>query len=297
MPRPKQADPALASVQSLAVGSIVVGFAVLALKLAAWKLTGSVALYSDALESIINVVTSIAAYVAIRVSAMPADDGHPYGHSKAEYFSAVLEGVLIVVAALAILREAWAGLRHPQPLDAPALGLMVSGAATAINLAWGQLLIRRGRRARSPALVADGQHLMSDVITSAGVLLGVAALAVSGWLWLDAAIAALVALHILWSGSTLMRDSVGGLMDASLPPDQRARIEAIIAGHRGPDAETHRLRTRLAGPLTFIDFTLRVPGRLSVSEAHARCDLIEQALRRELGRATITIHVEPLGGG
>jgi len=293
MSRPKPAEP---SVQSLAAVSIAVGLLVLALKFAAWKLTGSVALYSDALESIINVVTSIAAFVAIRVSAIPADDGHPYGHSKAEYFSAVLEGVLIVVAALAILREAWASFHRPQPLDAPLLGLVISGAATALNLAWGQLLIRRGRRSRSPALVADGQHLMSDVITSVGVLVGVAAAALSGWLWLDAAIAALVALHILWSGYELMRDSLGGLMDASLPTEELARIEAIIAAHRGAEAEVHRLRTRLAGPLTFIDFTLRVPGELTVSEAHARCDDLEQALRRELGQASITIHIEPLGG-
>lgn len=294
MPTPKPAESTQASVRSLAAISIAVGLVVLALKFAAFKLTGSVALYSDALESIINVVTSIAAFVAIRVSAIPADDGHPYGHSKAEYFSAVLEGVLIVVAALAILREAWTSFHRPQPLDAPLLGLLVSGAATALNLAWGQLLIRRGRRSRSPALVADGQHLMSDVITSIGVLVGVAAAALSGWLWLDAAIAALVALHILWSGYELVRDSLGGLMDASLPAEELARIETIIAAHRGPDAEIHRLRTRLAGPLTFIDFTLRVPGGLSVSEAHARCDDIEQALRRELGQTSITIHIEPL---
>lgn len=283
------------SIQALAAGSIAVGLVVLALKFAAWKLTGSVALYSDALESIINVVTSIAAFVAIRVSALPADDNHPYGHSKAEYFSAVLEGVLIVVAALAILREAWTGFHQPRPLDAPLLGLVVSSLATALNLVWGQLLIRRGRRSRSPALVADGQHLMSDVLTSVGVLLGVAAAALTGWLWLDAAIAALVALHILWSGYELMRDSVDGLMDVSLPAAELHRIEAIIAAHRGPDGEVHRLRTRLAGPITFIDFTLRVPGELPVLLAHARCDEIEGALRRELGSASITIHIEPLG--
>lgn len=283
------------SIQTLAAGSIAVGLVVLALKFAAWKLTGSVALYSDALESIINVVTSLAAYLAIRVSRMPADVGHPYGHGKAEYFSAVLEGVLIVLASLAILREAWAGFQNPQPLNTPLLGLMVSSGATALNLAWGQLLIRRGRRSRSPALVADGQHLMSDVFTSLGVLLGVAAAAVSGWLWLDAVIAALVALHILWSGGALMRDSLGGLMDAALPAEELARVRALIAAHQGPDAEIDGLRTRLAGRTVFIDFSLRVPSELSVSAAHARCDDIERALRKALGEASITIHIEPRG--
>lgn len=284
------------SIQTLAAGSIAVGVVVLALKFAAWKLTGSVALYSDALESIINVVTSIAAFAAIRVSAMPADDGHPYGHSKAEYFSAVLEGVLIVVAALAILREAYVGLMHPRVIDAPVAGMLVSGLATAINLGWGLLLIRRGRRSRSPALVADGHHLMSDVYTSVGVLLGVALAALSGWLWLDSTIAALVAFHILWTGWKLMRESLGGLMDAAPPTEELSRIAAVIAASKGSDAEVHGLRTRLAGALVFIDFTLRVPGSMPVSLAHERCDDLELALRRELGAASITIHIEPLEG-
>ena len=278
----------------LALGSIAVGLVVLGLKFVAWQLTGSVALYSDALESIINVVTSIAAYAAIRISALPADEGHPYGHSKAEYFSAVLEGVLIVVAALAILREAWSSFGHPKPLDAPLLGLAVSGVATALNFGWGQLLIRRGRRARSPAVVAEGQPRMSDVVTSVGVLLGVAAAAFTGWLWLDAAIAAAVALQILWSGGALMRESLGGLMDAALPAETLAEVESLIAAHRGGDGTVHGLRTRLAGPMVFIDFTLRVPGELSVAIAHARCDAIEQALKAALGVASITIHLEPL---
>jgi len=284
-----------ATIRRLALGSIAVGIVVLGLKFLAWKLTGSVALYSDALESIINVATAIAAFIAIRVSAMPADDNHPYGHTKAEYFSAVLEGVLIILAALAILREAWRGFIAPAPIDAPVLGLAISGAATVVNLAWGTLLIRRGRRMRSPALVADGKHLMTDVWTSGGVIVGVALVALTGWSRLDPAIAALVALNILRAGWKIMQDSVAGLMDAALPPEDIARIEVIIAATRGPTNDVHDLRTRHAGRLTFIDFTLRVPGSMSVDDSHAVCDDLEDALRREFPESSITIHVEPRG--
>jgi len=279
----------------LALGSIGIGVLVLGLKFLAWKLTGSVALYSDALESIINVATAIAAFIAIRVSAMPADDNHPYGHTKAEYFSAVLEGVLIILAALAILREAWRGFVAPAPIDAPALGLAISGVATLLNLAWGMLLIRRGGSLRSPALVADGQHLMTDVWTSAGVIVGVALVALTGWTRLDPAIAALVALNILWAGWKIMQDSVAGLMDAALPVEEIARIESIISATRGPTSDVHDLRTRHAGRLTFIDFSLRVPGTMSVDDSHAVCDDLEDALRREFPESSITIHVEPRG--
>ena len=283
------------SMYRLAVGSIGIGLLVLGLKFLAWKLTGSIALYSDALESIINVATAIAAFIAIRVSAMPADDNHPYGHTKAEYFSAVIEGVLIILAALAILREAWIGFLAPKPIDAPALGLAISGVATLVNLGWGRLLIRRGRSLRSPALVADGRHLMTDVYSSVGVVVGVALVALTGWMRLDPAIAALVALNILRAGWKIMQESVAGLMDAALPVEEIARIEAIIAATRGPTSDVHDLRTRHAGRLTFIDFSLRVPGTMSVDDSHALCDDIEDALRREFPESSITIHVEPRG--
>ena len=287
--------PSRMSIYRLAAGSIAVGLLVLGLKFLAWKLTGSVALYSDALESIINVATAIAAFIAIRVSAMPADDNHPYGHTKAEYFSAVLEGVLIILAALAILREAWFGFLAPKPIDAPALGLAISGVATAINLGWGLLLIRRGRRLRSPALVADGRHLMTDVYSSIGVVVGVALVALTGWTRLDPLIAALVALNILRAGWRIMQESVAGLMDAALPVEDIARIEAIIAATRGPTSDVGDLRTRHAGRLTFIDFSLRVPGTMSVDDSHALCDDLEDALRQEFPESSITIHVEPRG--
>lgn len=288
-------SPSRATLYRLALGSIGIGVLVLGLKFLAWRLTGSVALYSDALESIINVATAVAAFVAVRVSAMPADDNHPYGHTKAEYLSAVIEGVLIILAALAILREAWAGFIAPRPIDAPALGLAITGLATLLNMAWGMLLIRRGRRMRSPALAADGHHLMTDVWTSAGVIAGVALVALTGWSRLDPIIAALVAVNILWAGWKIMQDSVAGLMDTSLPPEDVARIEAIIAATRGPTNDIHELRTRHAGRLTFIDFSLRVPGTMSVDDSHAVCDDLEEALRRDFPESSITIHVEPRG--
>jgi cation diffusion facilitator family transporter len=282
-------------VSNLAALSIPVGLLVLGLKFLAWRLTGSVALYSDALESIINVVTAITAFIAIRVSAMPADEGHPYGHTKAEYFSAVLEGVLIVVAALAILREAWQGFTHPHPLDAPLTGILINSVATAINLAWGLLLIRDGKKARSPALIADGQHLMTDVYTSAGVLVALVAVTLTRWYVLDSIIAAAVALNILWSGWSLMKESVGGLMDASLPPEELERIESVLNAVKSDDAEIRALRTRRAGPRTFVDFSLIVPGTMSVNASHAMCDRLEDALEQELPDVSIRIHVEPAG--
>jgi cation diffusion facilitator family transporter len=281
------------SVQRLAAGSIVVGLLVLGLKYLAYRVTGSVALYSDALESIINVVTSVAAFIAIWVSARPADEGHPYGHSKAEYFSTVIEGVLIVVAAFAILREAWHGALNPQPLDAPLLGLAINGVATAVNCAWGLLLIRQGKVSRSPALAADGRHLMTDVYTSGGVLVGVGLVIVTGWMVLDSLIAGLVALNILWTGWTLMKESVGGLMDAALPDAEVARLRRLIEDNKGAAVEARDLRTRHAGRLTFIDFTLRVAPSMTVATAHDICDRLEAALNAEFEGASTTIHLEP----
>jgi len=276
-----------------ALGSVLVGALVLGLKFAAYWLTGSVALYSDALESIINVVAAGAALLALRVSAKPADANHPYGHHKAEYFSAVLEGVLIVLAALSILREAWLGFLAPRPLDAPVLGLAVNAVASVLNGVWAWLLVRRGRRWRSPALVADGRHLWADVVTSAGVLVGVGLVALTGWLVLDPALAALVALNILWSGLRMVLQSMSGLMDEAASPDVLARIRALIATYAEGALEAHDLRTRHAGRTTFIDFHLVVPGTMSVAEAHEICDRIEAALKRDVEGAVIIIHVEP----
>jgi cation diffusion facilitator family transporter len=283
----------MTSVRSLAQGSIAVGLVVLGLKYAAYHLTGSVALLSDAIESIVNVVTAIVALLAITLSAKPADDEHPYGHHKAEYFSAVLEGVLIVLAAILILREAYFGYLEPRKLDAPWLGLAVNGAATIINAGWAWLLIRQGRARRSPALTADGRHLMTDVVSSIGVLGGVGVAALSGIAILDPILAALVALNILWAGWGLMKESLSGLMDEAMPPAMLASIKQTISAHAHGAIEAHDLRTRRAGSMTFIDFHLVVAGTTTVSAAHDICDNLEQAIRAEVGEALITIHVEP----
>jgi cation diffusion facilitator family transporter len=280
-------------IQKLAAGSIAVGVLVLGLKYLAFHLTGSIALYSDALESIINVVTAIAALLAIRTSAKPADTNHPYGHHKAEYFSAVMEGVLIVVAALSILREAYYGFFAPKLLDMPWLGLTINGLASAINALWCWLLISQGRKHRSPALVADGRHLFTDVLTSIGVLAGLTLAALTGWAILDPALAGLVALNILWSGWRMLKESVGGLMDEAPPPDTVARIRDLIRANADGAIEAHDLRTRHAGRRIFIDFHLVVPGAMSVSRAHEICDRIEAAVRSDMGDTLITIHIEP----
>jgi cation diffusion facilitator family transporter len=277
----------------LAGSSILVGVVVLALKSLAYFMTGSVALLSDAIESIVNVATAIAALVAIRLSAKPADAGHPYGHHKAEYFSAVLEGVLIIVAALAILREAYFGFLSPRQLDAPWLGLAVNGTATVINAGWSWVLIRQGRERKSPALVADGHHLFTDVISSFGVLGGVSLAAVVGWAVLDPVLAGVVAVNILWSGWRVVKESVGGLMDEAVPPTTLARIREIISANAEGAIEAHDLRTRHAGRMMFIDFHLVVPGGMSVSAAHDICDRLERAIKEELPDALISIHVEP----
>ncbi|WP_210492535.1 cation diffusion facilitator family transporter [Microvirga antarctica] len=280
-------------IQRLAIGSIVIGTIVLVLKYVSYRLTGSVALYSDALESIINVVTAVAALMAVRLSAEPADKNHPYGHQKVEYFSAVLEGVLILVAAMVILREAYAGFFDPRPLEAPLVGLAVNGLATLINAGWSWLLIREGRRLRSPALVADGRHLLTDVMTSGGVIAGLLLVPFTGWYWLDSVLAALVAVNIIWSGWALIKESIGGLMDEALPESILTRVREIIAINAEGAIEAHDLRTRHAGRLTFIDFHLVVEGGMSVTEAHDICDRLERALKADIGDAQVTIHVEP----
>lgn len=273
--------------------NVGISILVLALKYAAFLLTGSVALYSDALESIVNVATSIAALVALGVSAKPADAAHPYGYAKAEYFSAVIVGVLIVVAAISIFREVYLGWLEPHAFDAAPMGLAVNAAAGVINAIWCAVLLRTGRRARSPALIADGQHLLTDVISSAGVLIGVVVAALSGWERLDLVLAGLVALNILWSGWKVLKESVGGLMDQAVPGETLTKIRQVIAAQATGALEAHDLRTRQAGRMIFVDFHLVVPGDMPVCEAHAICDRIEDALEAEVADVLVNIHVEP----
>lgn len=277
----------------LAIGSLIVGVVVLGLKALAWWMTGSIALLSDALESTVNVATAIAALVAIQVAARPADANHPYGHHKAEFFSAVLEGVMIIVAALLIMNEAYKGLMAPRILDAPIQGLLVNGLASVINGIWCWTLITQGRRHRSPALVADGHHLLSDVVSSIGVTFGVLAAIETGWAILDPALAGIVALNILWSGWKVMKSSLSGLMDEAVPDDVLKSIREVISTEAEGAQEAHDLRTRHAGRVTFIDFHLVVAGDTTVTAAHEICDRIEQALKAKVPDAMITIHVEP----
>lgn len=279
----------------MALASIAIACIVLGTKYLAYWMTGSVALYSDALESIVNVVTAFVALIAVRISARPADRRHQFGHHKAEYFSAVLEGVLIIVAALLILNAAWQALREPRAFSEPWLGLAISGIATAINAAWSYALITYGRRWRSPALVADGWHLFSDVATSVGVILGLALAVLTGWTILDPALAALVAVNILAAGWRVVSSSISGLMDEAVDGDIGRRIRAVIAESAAGAIEAHDIRTRTAGRATFIDFHLVVPGTMSVADAHRICDRIEQALEAEIEGAEIVIHVEPEG--
>lgn len=221
----------------LAIGSIIVGAYVLALKTFAWWLTGSVALLSDALESTVNVATAIAALMAIRVAARPADATHPYGHHKAEFFSAVLEGVMIIVAPLLILREAYSGFMNPVALDLPVTGLLVNGAATAINAVWAWILVSRGRAVKSPALGVDGKHLFTDVITSGGVALGVLLAILTGWWLLDPLMAA-VAVNILWSGLKVVKESLSGLMDEAVSAETLADVRKVIPDDAPRDVDT-----------------------------------------------------------
>jgi len=277
----------------LAIGSLIVGLAVLALKTLAWWVTGSVALLSDALESTVNLATALAALIAVRVAAMPADANHPYGHHKAEFFSAVLEGVMIIIAALLILREAAGTMFDPQPVADPLNGLLINGGATVLNAVWGWVLISRGRALRSPALAADGRHLMADVVTSIGVAVGILLALGTGWWLLDPLVAIIVAVHILWSGFKVIRDSLSGLLDEAVPPETLQTIRDVISGQAGGAVEAHDLRTRHAGRIIFIDFHLVVPGETTVSASHAICDRIETALKSAIPDANITIHVEP----
>lgn len=274
--------------------SLVVALLVLGLKAFAYLLTGSVALLSDALESLVNVAGALLALLAIRFAQRPPDETHPFGHSKAEYFSAVLEGVLVVLAAFLIAKESIPRLLHPRPLGDLGPGLLVSLLASLINglLAWH--LLRQGRRLRSPALTADGYHVLSDVLTSVGVLAGVSLAWATGLWVLDPLLALLVAGDILLIGFRLVRQSVGGLMDEGLSLEEVARIRGFITERlAGRALEVHDLKTRRAGPRAFLEFHLVVPGRTTVEEAHQLCDELERALEKEFPGLVVTIHVEP----
>jgi cation diffusion facilitator family transporter len=277
----------------IAAGSILIGLLVLGLKGSAWWVTGSAALYSDALETVVNVAASVIALYALQVANRPADREHPFGHAKAEFVAAALEGGLIVTAAGSILQNAWHSWNHPHVLAVPVLGLGLNLVATAVNFGWAQLLFRVSRRVRSPALAGDGRHLMADVATGIGVAVGVSLAVTTGLLWLDPLVAALTAVYVLWSGLQLLRSSVGGLMDEALDDGSLADIRAVIKEVGAGAIEAHDLRTRHAGQRTFLEFHLVVPAEMKVVEAHEICDRIEAAFRARMEHMVVNIHVEP----
>jgi cation diffusion facilitator family transporter len=275
--------------------SIAAAFATIGLKGAAWWVTGSVGLLSDALESLVNLAAAVLALSMLRLAAAPPDEEHQYGHSKAEYFSAGIEGALIVLAAVGILAAAIPRLMDPQPLATPVLGLVLSTAATAINLTVGLLLIRVGRKHHSITLEADGHHLITDVWTSVGVIIGVTLVFATGWLRLDPLLALVVAAYIIWTGVGLMRRSVSGLLDAAISPEEQNEIHKLFAEYsRRYGVTFHALRTRQAGARRFVSFHFLVPDAWTVSRAHGLCEEIEERIRMMVPNAAVFTHIEPI---
>jgi cation diffusion facilitator family transporter len=275
--------------------SIAAAITTIALKTFAWHVTGSVGLLSDALESLVNLAAAVLALCMLRLAAAPPDEDYPYGLSKAEYLSAGVEGALIVLAAGGILFTAIPRLLAPEPLDAPLLGLGVSFAASLINLGAALVLIRAGKRHDSITLEADGEHLMTDVWTSAGVIAGVALVYVTGWLHLDPLVALAVALHIIWTGVGLVRRSVAGLLDAAIGHEEQAEVNRIFAEYgRRYAVKFHAFRTRRAGARRFMSFHLLVPDDWSVQRAHQLSEEIEERIRSLVPNAGVLVHIEPI---
>ncbi len=274
--------------------SIAAAISTILLKGIAWKLTGSVGLLSDAIESFVNLAGALMALAMLTLAALPADDNHAHGHSKAEYFSSAFEGFLILLAALSIGYTSIERLINPRALEAVGVGLLVSVVASVINLATAKILMKVGREQNSISLEADAHHLMTDVWTSAGVIAGVGLVWVSDWLWLDPVIAMLVALNILWTAWQLMQRSASGLMDASLPAEQLKRIETLLAAYREQGLDFHAVRTRQSGNRAFVTLHVLVPGHWTVQLGHDWADRIELDIGKAIPRAHITTHLEPM---
>ncbi|MBL8452676.1 MAG: cation transporter [Zoogloea sp.] len=274
--------------------SIAAALATISLKTLAWSITGSVGLLSDALESFVNLAGAGFALWMILITRDPPDGNHPYGHGKAEYFSSGFEGFLILGAAVAIIWTAGERLMAPRPIESPGWGLAWSAAATVINFAVARVLGRAGERLNSIALRADSRHLMTDVWTSLGVILGVALVAWTGWLRLDALIAIVVGLHITWEAVGLLRESVDGLMDRSLDADSVARVQAVLDAYQARGVHYQGLRTRRAGASSFLQVVVLVPGDWSVRQGHGLLDEIEAALEAAIPGLEVSTHLEPL---
>lgn len=275
--------------------SIAAAVATILLKGWAYLLTGSVGLLSDALESFVNLAGALMALAMLTVAARPADEDHTYGHGKAEYFSAGVEGAMILIAALSIAVAAVDRLMDPRPLEQVGLGLAVSVVAAAVNFAVATVLMRVGRTHRSATLEADAHHLMTDVWTSAGVLVGVGAVVATGWLWLDPLVALAVAANIVWTGARILRGSVAGLMDAALPPADVKLLKEVLQPYVDQGIEYHALRTRQSGARRFVSLHVLVPPEWTVQAGHELLERLEADVRRALQPVTVFTHLEPLG--
>ncbi len=279
----------------MALLSIIASLVTLLLKFSAYFLTGSVSLFSDAAESLVNLAAGLMAFFVLAAAARPADENHAYGHDKAEYFSSGVEGALIIVAAASIGYAAVERLFSPQPLSDLGIGLPIAAVAAMVNYGAARAMTKVARQYDSIALDADAKHLLTDVWTSIGVIGGliVVKYAPPSWWMLDPLMALAMALNIIHTGIGLLRNSLDGLMDVALPTEEIARIEALIRRETPPGSSFHALRTRKAGPRRFIEFHLLVPGYTTVRMAHDLCDRIEEAIGRELANASVTVHTEP----
>lgn len=276
--------------------SVMAAILTIGLKLSAYFLTGSVSMLSDALESLVNLATAIGALIALTIAARPPDEDHPFGHDKIEYFSSGFEGALILFAAFSIALPSIQRLLDPQPLEQIGVGLLITLFAAAINFGVAQVLFRVAKTRQSITLQADAQHLMTDVWTSGGIVVGVALVALSGWTWLDPVIALLVALNILRSGLMLLQRSFAGLMDTAISPEDCIQVEAILQRYEQVQGIAyHALRTRQSGPRRFISVHILVPPDWTVAQGHQLLDEIEDAIRLALPHAIIGTHLEPLG--
>ena len=277
-----------------AVLSIAAAVLTIGLKVGAYLLTGSVGLFSDAAESLVNLVAAAAALWALTVALRPPDEEHAFGHNKAEYFSSGLESALIIIAAVWIGVTAWGRLMDPQPLQNVGLGLSVTLVATALNGGVALVLLRAGRRLRSISLRADAQHLLTDVWTSVGVVVGIVMVQLTGWLVLDPLIALLVAANIVWTGVRLLQDTAQGLLDRALPPEELKKISGVLSRYEERNIRFHALRTRAAGQRRFVSMHVLVPGRWTVQRGHDLSEKLEAELAEALqGNTTFFIHIEP----
>ncbi len=274
--------------------SIAAALLTIGLKATAYWITGSVGLLSDAVESLVNLVGGVLALAMLTIASRPADEDHTYGHSKAEYFSSGVEGTLILAAALSIGVAAMGRLLRPAPLDDVGLGLAISAAAAGVNLAVALVLLRTGRRHQSITLEANAHHLLTDVWTSVGVILGVAAVGWTGWLRLDPILALLVAANIIRTGLGIVRRSVAGLMDTALPPEVLNQVESVLHNYRSQGVQFHALRSRQSGAWRFVSFHVLVPGNWTVQRGHDLLEEIEADVRRHLPRCTVDTHLESL---